>query len=192
LHNSFSRLKTGSTKNICLSFRFVVGSRKKSLHISVKSHNAEVKLCNLYQFAEAFSGIASCKIFCSFFMLNHFAIKCTWSQARSHGGAMGAIAPPLIPKVAPKIFRSNKLLISKPKKYFSANHRKCLRNLLHNLVEPDQITVVQQLSMIDQTLCTRGGGHNRIFQVKPRIFVGWAKTVKFHFSTRSYVNNIFC
>ena len=93
-------------------------------------------------------------------------------------GAMGVIAPP-IPKVTPKIFRSMKLLMSKPKKYCSANHRKCLRNLLHNLVEPDQSTVVQQLSMINQTLCTRGG-NNIIFQVKPRIFVGWAKMVKFH------------
>jgi len=45
--------------------------------------------------------------------------------------------------------------MSKPKKYFSANHRKCLRNLLHNLVEPDQNTLVRQLSMINQTLCTR-------------------------------------
>jgi len=69
---------------------------------------------------------------------------------------MGAISPPT-PKVAPKTFRSIKLLMSKPKKYFSVNHRKCLRNLLHNLVEPDQCTVVQQLSMINQTLCTRGG-----------------------------------
>ena len=68
----------------------------------------------------------------------------------------GAISPP-IPKVAPNIFRSIKLLMSKLKKYFSANHGKCLHNLLHNLVEPDQSTVVQQLSMINQTLCTRGG-----------------------------------
>jgi len=46
--------------------------------------------------------------------------------------------------------------MSKPKKYFSANHRKCLRSLLHNLVEPDKISVVQQLSMINETLCTKG------------------------------------
>jgi len=100
-------------------------------------------------------------------------------QARRQGGQWGQLPPP-IPKVAPKIFRSIKLLMSKPKKYFSANHRKCLRNLLHNLVEPDQSTVVQQLSMIDKTLCSRRG-NNRIFQVKPGIFVGWAKMVKFHF-----------
>jgi len=103
---------------------------------------------------------------------------------------MGAIAPP-IPKVAPKMFGSIKLLMFKPKKYFSANHRKSLRNLLHNLVEPDQSTVVQQLSMINQTLCTRGG-NNIIFQVKPRIFVGWAKMVKFHFFHSKVVNNLFC
>ena len=66
---------------------------------------------------------------------------------------MGAIAPPNS-KSCTKNFRSIKLLMSKPKKYFSANHRKCLRNLLHNLVEPDQSTVVQQLFMINQTLCT--------------------------------------
>jgi len=70
--------------------------------------------------------------------------------------------------------------MSKPKKYFSANHGKCLRNVLHNLVEPDQSTVVQQLSTVNQALCTMGGNH-RIFQVKPTIFVGWAKMVKFHF-----------
>ena len=83
-----------------------------------------------------------------------------------------------IPKVAPKIFRSIKLLICKPKKIFSVNHRKC--SLLHNLVESDQSTVVHQLSMINQTLCTKGG-NSRIFHVKPRIFVGWAKVLKFHF-----------
>jgi len=41
-------------------------------------------------------------------------------QARSKGGAMGAIAPP-IPKVEPTIFRLIKLLVCKPKQYFSAN-----------------------------------------------------------------------
>jgi len=60
---------------------------------------------------------------------------------------------PLIPRVAPKIFRAIKLLMCKPKKYFSANHRNCLKNLLHNLVEPDQSTMVHQLSVINQTLC---------------------------------------
>jgi len=69
-------------------------------------------------------------------------------------------------------------LICKPKKFFSVNHRKCL--LLHNLVEPDQSTVAHQLSTINQTLCTEGG-NSRIFQVKPRIFVGWAKMVEFYF-----------
>jgi len=43
----------------------------------------------------------------------------------------------------------------KPKKYFSANQRHWLRNLLHQpLVEPDQSTMFHQLSMINQTLCT--------------------------------------
>jgi len=43
----------------------------------------------------------------------------------------------------------------KPNKYFSANQRQFLRNLLHQpLVEPDQSTMFYQLSMIDQTLCT--------------------------------------
>jgi len=45
----------------------------------------------------------------------------------------------------------------KPKKYFSANQRHCLRNLLHqSLVEPDQSTMFYQLSMINQTLCAWG------------------------------------
>jgi len=45
----------------------------------------------------------------------------------------------------------------KPEKYFSANQRNCLRNLLHQpLVELDQRTMFYQLSIINQTLCTRG------------------------------------
>jgi len=63
LHTSFNRVETGTIRKISLSFRFVAVSRKKSFHISVMSHNAEVKLCNHYQFAEAFNGIASFKIF---------------------------------------------------------------------------------------------------------------------------------
>ena len=86
--------------------------------------------------------------------------------------------PPPNSESCTKYFRSIKLLVCKPNKFCRVNHRKCL--LLHNLVEPDQSTVVNQLSMINQTLCTKGG-NSRIFQVKPRIFVGWAKMVKFHF-----------
>ena len=61
-------IETGSTRKASLSFwfvaaSFVAASRKKSFHVSVTSHNAEVKLCDLYQFAEVFSGIASCKMF---------------------------------------------------------------------------------------------------------------------------------
>jgi len=37
-----------------------------------------------------------------------------------------------------------------PQKYFRANHRYRLRYLLHNLVEPDQSTMVHQLSMFSQ------------------------------------------
>jgi len=45
----------------------------------------------------------------------------------------------------------------KSKKYFSASQRHCLRSLLHQpLVEPDQSTMFCQLSMINETLCTRG------------------------------------
>jgi len=65
LHSSFNRLETGWTRKT-FSF-FVAASRKISYHISVKNHNAEVKLCNLYQFAEVFNGIASSKIFCPSF-----------------------------------------------------------------------------------------------------------------------------
>jgi len=43
----------------------------------------------------------------------------------------------------------------KPNKYFSANQRQFLLNLLHQpLVEPDQSTMFYQLSMINQTLRT--------------------------------------
>jgi len=61
------------------------------------------------------------------------------------------------------------------------------RQLHQPFVEPDQSTIVHQLSMINQT-CTwapenfyPGGGSRRFFQVKPRIFVGGAKMGKFHF-----------
>ena len=69
LHTSFNRVETGSTRKISLSFRFVEASRKKSFHFSacLKSHKAEVRLCNFYQFAGAFNCIASCKIFCPSF-----------------------------------------------------------------------------------------------------------------------------
>jgi len=44
---------------------------------------------------------------------------------------MGAIAPPPIPNVAQNIFRLIKLLMCKPKKYFRANQRNCLRSLTY-------------------------------------------------------------
>jgi len=70
--------------------------------------------------------------------------------------ARGGNDPP-IPNVVPKIFRKIKVLMRKPTKYFSARQPRCLRNLLHQLlVEPDQIIMFSQLSMINQTLCTWG------------------------------------
>ena len=78
LYISFNRRETGSARKISLPFSFVGASRKKSVHISRNSRNAEVKLCNLYQFAEAFNGIASCKIFCPSFMFPQFTINCIW------------------------------------------------------------------------------------------------------------------
>jgi len=48
-------LETGSIRNISLSLRFVAASSQKSFHISVMSHHAEVKLCNLYHFVEEFN-----------------------------------------------------------------------------------------------------------------------------------------
>ena len=70
-------------------FLFLLGlwlhQGKKSFHIiSVKSHNAELKLCNLHQFAEAFNGIASCKIFRQTFMFHHFTINCIWLMPFLH------------------------------------------------------------------------------------------------------------
>jgi len=92
---------------------------------------------------------------------------------------MGAIFTPPIPNVAPKMFRVIKVLMRKPKKYFSANQRHCLRNLLHlPLVEPDQSTMFCQLPLINQTLCSWGQkilsrvGNCSFFQVKRRIFLG--------------------
>jgi len=77
-------IETGSIRKVSFSFRFVAASTKKSFHVSVMSHNAEVKLCNLYQFAEAFNGIASCKIFCPCFMFHHFTINCIWLMLFLH------------------------------------------------------------------------------------------------------------
>jgi len=48
------------------------------------SQNAEVKLCNLYQFAEILNGIARCKIFCSSFMFHHSTINCIWLMLFLH------------------------------------------------------------------------------------------------------------
>jgi len=84
LHTSFNRLETGSTRKNSLSFRFVAASRKNSFHIKVKSHNAEVKLCHFYQFAEAFSGIESYQIFCPCFMFHHFTINGIWLMLFLH------------------------------------------------------------------------------------------------------------
>jgi len=71
-----SRVETGSIRKISRSLRFLAASRKKSFHISVMSHNAEVKLRNLCQFAEAFNGIACCKRFRPTFMFQYFTINC--------------------------------------------------------------------------------------------------------------------
>jgi len=73
-----NRVETGSIRKISLSFRFVATSRKRSFANSAMSHNAEVKVCNHYQFAKAFNGIANCKIFCPSFMFHHFIIICIW------------------------------------------------------------------------------------------------------------------
>jgi len=99
----------------------------------------------------------------------------------------GGNCPPPIPNVAPKIFRVIKLLMRKPKKYFSANQWHCLRNLLHvPLVETDQSTMLHQLPLTNQTMCAWGSENFirsvqlKFFQVKRRIFVGRAKMVKFY------------
>jgi len=84
LHTSFNRGGIGSVRKIHLFFEFVVASRKTLFYISVMSHNAEVKQCNFYQFAEAFNGIASCKIFCPFFMFHHFRTNCIWLMLFLH------------------------------------------------------------------------------------------------------------
>ena len=62
LHTSF-RLGTGSTRKDSLSVWFVAASRKKSFHISIKSHNVKVKLCNLYQFLKLLVALQVAKYF---------------------------------------------------------------------------------------------------------------------------------
>ena len=83
LHTNF-RLETGSTRKDSLSFWFVAVSRKKSFHISIKSHYVQVKLSNLYQFSKRFSGIASCKILCPSFMFNNFTTNWIWLMLFLH------------------------------------------------------------------------------------------------------------
>jgi len=63
-----------------------------------------------------------------------------WSRRVARGGRWGQLPPP-IPKVAPKIFRLIKLMC-KPKKYFSANKRNCLRNLSYFSLQLNLITAV--------------------------------------------------
>ena len=74
----------------------------------------------------------------------------------ARGVAMGAIAPPLIPKVALTIFRLIKLLMCKLRNGVSANQRNCLKKKEKKQlsVEPGQSRMVSQLPMINQTLCT--------------------------------------
>jgi len=62
LHTSFIQ-ETGSTRKVSLSFYFVAASRKKSIHGSIKSHNVEVKLCNLYQFLKRLMVLQVAKYF---------------------------------------------------------------------------------------------------------------------------------
>ena len=62
----------------------VAASRKKSFHISIKCHNADVKLSNFLSVLEALNGIASCKIFCPSFRFHHFTIHCIWLMLFLH------------------------------------------------------------------------------------------------------------
>ena len=59
-------------------------SRKKSFHISVKSHNAEIKLYNLYHFTEEFKCIASYNIIFPSFVFHHLTINCIWLMLFLH------------------------------------------------------------------------------------------------------------
>jgi len=114
---------------------------------------------------------------------------CIAARRVARGGSLGAIATPIL-KVAPKIFRLIKLLMCKPKKYFSANKRNCLKEpfLLQPLVELDQSSVIYQLPMINQPLCTwvsegffQGGSISGFFQGKPRTLLGEAKNGEISF-----------
>ena len=86
--------------------------------------------------------------------------------------------PTTIPKVARTFFRLIKLLMCKPKKYFGTNQRSCLRNISYFsvLVELNQSSVVYQLPMINQLLCTWvseghfSRGHQWTFRGKAKVF----------------------
>jgi len=80
--------------------------------------------------------------------------NCPGPSAPSRRVARGGDFPPQFRELHQKFSGLSGVLMCKPKKYFSANHRKCLRNLLHNFVEPDEGTKVHQLSTIKQTLGT--------------------------------------
>jgi len=60
---------------LTVNSRTILGAQGR-LATLIKSHNVEVKLRNLYQFAEAYNGIASCKIFCPSCMFHHFTMNC--------------------------------------------------------------------------------------------------------------------
>jgi len=65
-------LETGSSRKVSLSFCFVAASSKKSFHISIKSNNFEVKLCNFYQFLKRLMVLQVAKYFCPSIMFHHF------------------------------------------------------------------------------------------------------------------------
>jgi len=89
----------------------------------------------------------------------------------------------------------------KPKNYFSVNQQKCLKEpilqyftyltVLQPLVEPDQSSMVYQLSLINQTLCTWAsegfipGGAVVDFPGEAKDFSRGTKMVKFYFPSRN-------
>ena len=66
------------------SFFLVCGCiKEKIVHISLKSHNIEVKLCNPCQFLKRLIFV-SCKIFCPSIISHHFTINCIWLMLVLH------------------------------------------------------------------------------------------------------------
>jgi len=77
-------------------------------------------------------------------------IKHVNTRVRSQGGSMGAIAPPPNSKSSTKNFQSSQAFNVYDTEILQSKSPISIPTVLHNLVEPDQSTMVHQLSMFNQ------------------------------------------